>query len=143
MSKTLLLIHPDPYIRDMLDICLSYVGWHVLIAGSPLEGLAYAVQDQPDVILFDLSTSGMNFFAFLKRLRKNPLTECIPIVLIGNETDWLQSLPLKDLNVAGLLDYPTDLNQFHSQILELLHWNAEEFCLASYSQVKRPQVTLR
>jgi CheY-like chemotaxis protein len=127
----------------MLDICLSYVGWHVLIAGSPLEGLAYAVQDPPDVILFDLSTSGMNFFAFLKRLRKNPLTDSIPIVLIGNETDWLQSLPLKDLNVAGLLDYPTDLNQFHSQILVLLNWSEDDFRPSNYGELKQPQVTLR
>jgi DNA-binding NtrC family response regulator len=125
LHKTILLIHSEPSIRESLDIVLSYWGWHVLIAGSPREGLQSAKQHQPDAIIFDLSTEGMNFFAFTKQLRGNPLTEDIPMVLIGYATRWLNILPFKELNILGTLDYPSDLNQLRSQLITILAWEDE------------------
>lgn len=129
IAKTLLLVHSEPHIRDILDICLSYLGWKVLTVGSPLKGLDYATQYQPDVIIFDMCTDGMNFFAFVKRLRMESSTKDIPILLIANGKQCFKDLMLKELNIIGLLDYPSDLHEFQSEILTLLNWDPSEFCI--------------
>lgn len=120
--KKILVIHSDGYIRDILDICLSHIGWKIVTARSPLEGLNHANEYQPDAIIFDLSTVGMNFFAFVKRLRGNPHTEQIPMLLIGYEVQWLKNLPLQELKIASLLDYPRDISQLKAQITSALNW---------------------
>lgn len=137
ISKTLLLVHSEPYIRDILDICLTYLGWKVLTANSPLEGLSRAVRHQPDAIVFGLSTAGMNFFAFVRRLRQQASTQGIPMILIGDETHWFNVLLLKELNIIGVLDYPSDINEFQSQILSLFH-REEEHSMSVFSKPRSP-----
>ena len=127
LQKTILLIHSEPSIRESLDIVLSYWGWNVLIAKSPREGLQLSQQNQIDAIVFDLSTEGMNFFAFTKQLRSNPLTYDIPMVLIGYATRWINIQSFKQLNIVGTLDYPSDLRQLRSELMDILGWEDESF----------------
>jgi CheY-like chemotaxis protein len=122
-SKTILLIHSDPTVLEVLSACLTHLGgWQVCSAGSPLEGLYWALQERPDAIVFDLSTSGMNWFTFLQRLREQTPTDDIPLVLIAIEAKWLSTAPLHQFQVAGLIDYSAQPEQLPQQIATLLNW---------------------
>lgn len=108
--------------------CLSHVGgWQVYSTGSPLEGLQLAALEQPDAILFDLSTNGMNFFSFLKRLGICPETQTIPVVLVAAGVKWLDSQPLQSFQVVGIIDDLSNPSVFSDQIAKLLHWDETSF----------------
>lgn len=122
-SKTILLIHSEPTVQEVISAYLTHLGgWQVHNASSPLEGMYWAVQDRPDAIVFDLSTSGMNWFTFLKRLREQPTTYDIPVVLIAVEAKWLNTAPLHQFQVAGVIDYSSQPAQLPQQIATLLNW---------------------
>jgi CheY-like chemotaxis protein len=124
ITRTILLINSEPNVREVIQDCLSHLGgWQVLSTGSPSEALRRAAQDQPDAIVFDLSTFGMNFFNFLNQLRSQPLTQNIPVVLIAVEAKWLNIEPLQALQIAGIIDYSGDPARLPQQIAQLLNWD--------------------
>ena len=123
ITKKILLINNEPNVREVMEACLSHLGdWQVVGANSPSDGLQHAVQDQPDAILFDLSTFGMNFYTFLKKLRAEPATQDIPVVLVAAGIKWLNVEPFQHFQVAGVIDYSSDPAKLHNQIARLLNW---------------------
>ncbi len=125
-AKTILLINSEANLCELLQDCLIHLGgWQVSITGSPAEGLQYAIQEQPDAIVFDLCTFGMNFFTFLKKLRAQPATRDIPVVLITTGVKWLDLEPLKQFQLAGVLDYSANPAKLPSQLAAVLNWQAE------------------
>ena len=124
ITKTILLINSEPNVREVLQACLSHLGgWQILSTGSPSEGLQLAARNQLDAILFDLSTFGMNFSIFLKQLRSQPETQQIPVVLIAVEAKWLNIEPLKQFQIAGVVDYSREPAKLPQQIAKLLDWD--------------------
>ena len=124
ITKTILLINSEPNVREVLQACLSHLGgWQVLSTGSPSEGLQLAARNQLDAILFDLSTFGMNFSIFLKQLRSQSETQQIPVVLIAVEAKWLNIEPLKQFQIAGVVDYSREPAKLPQQIAKLLDWD--------------------
>ncbi|MDX2228284.1 MAG: response regulator [Leptolyngbyaceae cyanobacterium bins.349] len=123
-TKKILLIHSEPTVQEVLNVCLTHLGgWQVLNSGSPLEALRVAEQEQPDAIVFDLATAGMNFFTFLQRLRNQSTTQSIPVVLIAVEAKWLSTAALMPFQVAGVIDYSHDPARLPQQIASLLNWD--------------------
>lgn len=124
ITKTILLIHSEPTVQEVLQACLTHLGgWQVLSASSPVEGLQSAATNQPDAIVFDLSTFGMNFFTFLKRLRAQPTTQQIPVILIAVEAKWINIEPLKQFQIAGVIDYSVNPAKLPEQIATVLNWS--------------------
>lgn len=125
-TRTILLINSEPNVREVVQACLTFLGgWQVSITHSPVDALQQALQQQPDAIVFDLSTFGMNFFTFLKRLRAQPATQSIPVVLITTGAKWLNIEPLEQFQLAGVIDYSTDPTSFPQQLSRLLKWDEQ------------------
>ncbi len=123
LTKKILLINSEPHLQEILHTCLTQLGgWQVLSVSSPLDGLLQADQEQPDAIVFDLSTFGMNFFSFLKRLRAQPTTQTIPVILVGTDTKWFDYNLFQEFQVAGIIEYPADLSSLPQTMTFLLHW---------------------
>lgn len=122
-TKTILLINSEPNVREVVQACLSHLGgWDVYSTGSPVEGLQWAIQDQPNAIVFDLATFGMDFYTFLKRLRAQPETQDVPVVLIAARAKWLNTKPWQRLQLQGVIDYSIEPTKLPQQIARLLNW---------------------
>lgn len=81
-----LVIDDSPTIVAALKRMLCSVGCVVLEALDAESGLEVARTQHPELIFLDIVLPGMNGFAALRALRKNPLTKDIPIIMIsGNE----------------------------------------------------------
>lgn len=129
-TKVILLINSEPTVREVVQTCLSHFGgWQVFSTGSPLEGLQCAVQVQPDAIVLDLSASSINYCTFLEKLRANPATQAVPVVLMAVGAKWLNSQQFQQLQVVGAIDYLPDPVTLAKQIARLLGW-AETFQFA-------------
>ena len=83
-TKTILIIDDERNVRELIALCLKDLGgWDVLTVDSALEGLHRSAIDRPDAIVLDISMPGMDGLMFLERLRKNPETQAIPVVLLS------------------------------------------------------------
>ena len=85
-SKTprprVLLVDDYPDARDMYAEYLEYSGYDVVQAANGMEALQRAVDDQPDIILMDLSLPVMDGWEATRRLKANALTAAIPVVAL-------------------------------------------------------------
>lgn len=81
-----LIIDDSPTVLAVFRKILRSTGYEVLEALSAEQGIETACAERPDLIFLDIVLPGMNGFAALRTMRKNPLTAQIPIIMIsGNE----------------------------------------------------------
>jgi len=123
-TKRILVIDDERAICEVVKLCLSDLGgWDVLTVHSPLEGLRRAALDRPDAIVLDISMPEMDGFTFLERLRKNPDTQALPVVLLSAKARWLDPQLLRQYQIAGALAKPFDPIQLSAQIAAFLGWD--------------------
>jgi two-component system cell cycle response regulator DivK len=77
-----LLVDDYPDARDMYGEYLEYSGYDVIQAANGVEALERALEDQPDIILMDLSLPVMDGWEATRRLKANPRTASIPVVAL-------------------------------------------------------------
>lgn len=79
--KRVLIIDDDAENLDIVSEMLKG-SFEPLRADSGKEGLAVAVRGNPDIILLDVNMPDMDGYEVCKRLRENPQTRAIPIVML-------------------------------------------------------------
>ncbi|MGJ5630704.1 response regulator [Nostoc sp. CALU 1950] len=123
-GKTILLIDDELNVREIVKFCLQdLAGWDVVTADSPLEGLQNAVRHSPDAIVLDISIRDMASFEFMSKLRNNPETQAIPVVLLSAKARWLDSQILQQYQVAGVILKPFNPVTLPAQVAQLLGWD--------------------
>jgi twitching motility two-component system response regulator PilH len=86
LGTRVLIIDDSPTIVVALSRMLESAGYITLKALDAEEGLAMALKEQPELIFLDIMLPGMNGFAALRALRREPLTHDTPVIMIsGNE----------------------------------------------------------
>ncbi|HTB64068.1 MAG TPA: response regulator [Opitutales bacterium] len=84
-----LVVDDDPGSRSMLGDWLGAYGHQVRTAADGPEALLAVEQELPDVIVMDVMMPGMDGFTVCERLKRDPKTAGIPILLLTalNERD--------------------------------------------------------
>ena len=81
-----LIVDDSATIVAILKKFLQQSGYLTLEAGDAEKGVEIARAERPDLIFLDIVLPGMNGFAALRILRRDPVTKDIPIIMIsGNE----------------------------------------------------------
>jgi DNA-binding response OmpR family regulator len=81
-----LIIDDSPTVVFALKKILRSAGFITLEALDADSGLKLALEEKPDLIFLDIVLPGVNGFAALRSLRKDPITQNIPVIMIsGNE----------------------------------------------------------
>ena len=123
-TKTILLIDDELNVREIVELCLKdLAGWNVVTADCPLKGLESAVNNSPDAIVLDISIGGIDSFKLMNKLRSNPETLAIPIVLLSAKVRWLDSQFLRNYQITGVILKPFDPVTLPAQIAKLLNWD--------------------
>ena len=100
MSHKILIIDDEEDIREVAALSLETVaGWNVISANSGAQGLARAIEHQPDAILLDVMMPGMDGPTTVRELRKNPVTASIPILLLTAKVQASDQRRSADLGV--------------------------------------------
>jgi adenylate cyclase len=126
---TVLVIDDQPQNIRLLDAVLSPRGYRVVSASSGTEALQLLAQTHPDLVLLDIVMPGMDGYAVCRRIREDPATAFLPVVMItaSGDQERLQALE------AGADDFVSKpFNQ--SELLARV---------ASLARVKRYHDTIR
>ncbi len=79
---TILAVDDNAVNVRLLEAVLVPQGYAVLAAASGLEALALVAQSNPDLILLDILMPGMDGYEVCRRLRNDPVTEAMPVIMI-------------------------------------------------------------
>jgi CheY-like chemotaxis protein len=82
-NKTVLLVDDDPVILKLLQVNFEMEGYNVVTAGDGVEGLERCRETNPAVILCDIMMPNMDGLEVTRRLKGDPATKDIPIILLS------------------------------------------------------------
>jgi diguanylate cyclase (GGDEF)-like protein len=100
--EVVLVVEDDPALARLLQVELTASGFAVRLASDGQEGLAGALEDPPDLVLADVMMPNMTGYELARRLREDPRTEDVSIIMVtarGMKADKLEGL------TAGADDY--------------------------------------
>lgn len=101
-SNYLLVVEDESAIRDMVGFTLERAGFEWGGAADVSEADQQLSQRSPDLIILDWMLPGISGVDFAKRVRRNPATKDIPIIMLtarSEENDRIKGLE------AGADDY--------------------------------------
>ena len=81
-SAPVLVIDDEESVIDLIKLGLKYEGFEVVAAGDGEEGIAVAQRTNPLFIILDWMLPDMDGLEVCRRLRSNPTTREIPILLL-------------------------------------------------------------
>lgn len=79
---TILIIDDDPSVRKVAQFRLERGGYRVLTAADGEDGLQLAKTERPHAILLDILMPRMDGREVLRRLKSDPATHAIPVILL-------------------------------------------------------------
>jgi phosphate regulon transcriptional regulator PhoB len=97
MPSRVLIVEDEPDIRELVVHHLKRDGYQVSAAASGEEALRQARAEPPDLVLLDLMMPAMDGLEVCRRLRQDPATAALPIVMLtakGDEIDRVLGLEL-------------------------------------------------
>jgi DNA-binding response OmpR family regulator len=103
-KRRVLVIDDDPVILRLLEVNFQLEGFTVLTATDGAEGVAVARAERPDVVVSDVMMPKLNGYELTARLKADPETSAIPILLLSARA---QSTDVSDGYDAGADDYVT------------------------------------
>lgn len=86
-KKKVLLVDDDPDFVEAVKVIVESGGYDVQIAYDGKEGLEAVAQNKPDIIILDVMMPVMNGHEACAKLKGNPDTAGIPIILLTAVAD--------------------------------------------------------
>lgn len=100
----ILMVDDDRSVVELMSMVLQKQGYRFSSAQDGVEGLEKAREIVPDLIILDISMPKMDGLEMCRRLRADPATQMIPVVMFTALSD--RSMRIKGLS-AGANDFLT------------------------------------
>ena len=84
MAKKILFVEDEPSLQKTISEVLIQEGFQVLSASDGEEGLRFAANENPDLILLDLILPKKDGFEVLKELKADEKMKDIPVIVLTN-----------------------------------------------------------
>ena len=123
MPKRVLLCDDEIHILRAAEFKLKRAGYDVRIAGDGEEAWQAVQQQKPDILITDYQMPRLDGFGLVRRLRENPGTEDLPVLMLTAEGFELSHDELAERwNVIAVIAKPfspRELLQSVNKILEV------------------------
>lgn len=119
----MLVIDDSPTIVALLSRMLRQNGYQVFEAGDAEEGLRIAREDMPELIFLDIVLPGMDGFAALRQLRRDPFTRDIPVIMISGNEQATEQFYVHRIGADDFMKKPFSRAEVFARIERLLDAN--------------------
>ncbi len=116
----ILVVDDEPMNVDLLEahLCMDY---DIVTASSGEEAIEKVKTGKPDLILLDIMMPGMDGYEVSKRLKGDPDTQFIPIILVTALSEVSYRIKGSDSGSDEFLTKPVNKEELMSRVKALLH----------------------
>ncbi len=104
-GKKILVIDDDAAMVAAVQARLEANGYSVISASHGEEGLEKAKSECPDLIILDVVMPTMDGYTFVRELRKTPIANEIPVVILSGRDKMKDLFELEGINDFLLKPY--------------------------------------
>jgi CheY-like chemotaxis protein len=119
-SARILIVDDERKNRQLLELMLTGEGYELVSVSSGAEALAAIAQRCPDLILLDVMMPTMNGYELATRLKSDPGTRPIPIVLLSSLDDSNSRLHGLGVGAEEFLTKPITRQELALRVRNLL-----------------------
>lgn len=120
MAEKILIVDDDVDTLRLVGLMLQRQGYEISAASNGSQGLAKALEERPDLILLDVMMPDMDGYEVTRRLRKNPVTVAIPILMFTAKTQLDDKVTGFEVGADDYLTKPTHPTELQSHVKALL-----------------------
>ena len=123
MASTILVIDDEPELVRLLDYALTQAGFLVISARDGEKGLAAARKHAPDLVLLDVMMPGLDGLEVCRRLKGDPQTASILVLLLTAKSDEGDRVLGLELGADDYLTKPFGMKELIARVKALLRRN--------------------
>ena len=120
-DKTVLLVDDDPVILKLLQVNFEMEGYSVVTASDGVEGLARCHETNPSIVLCDIMMPNMDGLEVTRRLKGDPATKEIPIILLSAKAQAGDVQAGLDAGADEYLTKPFDPLELLDRVADILN----------------------
>lgn len=120
MAEKILIIDDDVDTLRLVGLMLQRQGYQITAASNGEQGLAKAFDERPDLVLLDVMMPDMDGYEVARRLRKNPATVSIPILMFTAKTQLDDKVAGFEVGADDYLTKPTHPTELQAHVKALL-----------------------
>jgi len=125
MAEKILVIDDDLDTLRLVGLMLQRQGYQISAATNGQQGLEKALEEKPNLILLDIMMPDMDGYEVARRLRKNPITINIPILMFTAKTQLDDKVAGFEVGADDYLTKPTHPSELQSHVKALLARSAK------------------
>jgi len=142
-KSVLMLIDDQPRNSRLLQAQLAEGNFQYMIALSGEEALTQLKTSLPDLIILDFMMPGMNGHEVARRLKEDPRTRPIPIIMLTALNDQTSRLEGLSAGVEEFISKPVDQAELWVRVRNLLRLKAYQDLLTEHNHSLSSQVAER
>jgi diguanylate cyclase (GGDEF)-like protein/PAS domain S-box-containing protein len=142
-TSTVLVVDDEEYNRKLLELLLRAEGYLTDSAGGAAEAVAAIAKSPPDLILLDIMMPEMDGYQLATRLKADPVTVNIPIIMLTAQLDRDSCLAGLKAGAEEFLTKPFESAELRLRVRNLLRLKAFSDFLQDHSTILERQVQER
>ncbi|MET0414145.1 MAG: response regulator [Polyangiaceae bacterium] len=124
LAARILIVDDERRDRELLRVMLGQEGFSLLTASSGEDALAITAREQPDIVLLDVMMPGMDGYQVVAKLKQDPATVNIPVIMITALDDREALIRGLDAGAEDFLSKPLDRAELKARVKNLLRLKA-------------------
>lgn len=125
MNNKILVIDDDPAINELIKVNLELAGYRVIQAFDGIKGFALCKQEFPCLVVLDVMMPEVDGFTVAQRIRKNPETADVPILMLTALSQVHDKVKGFDIGVDDYLVKPFEMEELLVRVRALLKRTAQ------------------
>ncbi len=135
MAQTVLVVDDSPLMHRILAGHLAEEGCAVRGALHPDDAFEQACETPPDLILLDLVMNGGSGYDLLYRLKSEPRTTDVPVIVVSGTSDVRGKVRAFDLGAIDYVVKPFDRAELRARVRSALRLKRYHDLLAERSSI--------
>lgn len=120
MAEKILVVDDDVDTLRLVGLMLQRQGYQIVAASNGHQALALAQGENPDLILLDIMMPDMDGYEVTRRLRANPATSAIPIIMFTAKSQLDDKVAGFDAGADDYLTKPTQPRELFAHVKAVL-----------------------
>jgi CheY-like chemotaxis protein len=120
MAEKILIVDDDLDTLRLVGLMLQHQGYRIIAANNGLQSLSMSQTDKPDLILLDIMMPDMDGYEVARKLRSDPATSTIPIIMFTAKTQVDDKVQGFEAGADDYLTKPTQPRELFAHVKAVL-----------------------
>jgi DNA-binding response OmpR family regulator len=120
MAEKILIVDDDLDTLRLVGLMLQHQGYRIIAASSGIQALSMSQTDKPDLILLDIMMPEMDGYEVARKLRSDPTTNGIPIIMFTAKTQVDDKVEGFEAGADDYLTKPTQPRELFAHVKAVL-----------------------